>query len=154
PSSPSRRSTSSTCKSRPSWHAPGDDTAEGRAAGRTDASRRPERTGVGLLPSCLAVLQSRAMRRLTRLSLASALFVFAPGHPSAQPAATRTSIVGATLIDGNGGAPIPDAVIVVDGARITAAGPRSAVTIPTGAQQVDARGRWIIPGLIDTNVHL
>jgi imidazolonepropionase-like amidohydrolase len=28
------------------------------------------------------------------------------------------------------------------------------VSIPPGANQVDARGRWILPGLIDTNVHL
>ena len=63
-------------------------------------------------------------------------------------------IVGATLIDGNGGAPIADAVVLIDGARITAAGPRGAVAIPAGAQQIDARGRWLIPGLIDTNVHL
>src|SRR5262245_57336396 len=94
------------------------------------------------------------MRQLKRLSLASAALALALGHLSAQPAATRTVIVGATLIDGNGGAPIPDAAIVVDGARITAVGPRSAVAIPAGAQQVDARGRWIVPGLIDTNVHL
>src|SRR5439155_27250835 len=94
------------------------------------------------------------MRHHIRVSLAGAVFMLALGHLSAQPAATRTVIVGATLIDGNGGVPIPDAVLVVDGARITAAGPRSAVTIPAGARQVDVRGRWIIPGMIDTNVHL
>jgi imidazolonepropionase-like amidohydrolase len=88
-----------------------------------------------------------------RSALAGAGLVLAFTHLSAQPPA-RAAIVGATLIDGNGGAPIPDAVIVVDGARIVAAGPRSAVTIPAGAQQVDARGRWIVPGMIDTNVHL
>jgi len=70
------------------------------------------------------------------------------------PTAARTAIVGGTLIDGNGGAPIADAVILVDGARITAVGPRSAVAIPADARQIDARGRWIIPGMIDTNVHL
>jgi imidazolonepropionase-like amidohydrolase len=70
------------------------------------------------------------------------------------PAVTRTAIVGGTVIDGNGGPPIADAVVVIDGARISAVGPRTAVTIPTGARQVDARGRWLIPGLIDTNVHL
>jgi len=35
-----------------------------------------------------------------------------------------------------------------------AIGPRGRVTIPADASQVDARGRWIVPGLIDTNVHL
>src|SRR5262249_14034592 len=40
------------------------------------------------------------------------------------------------------------------GDRIAAVGPRSAVTIPADANRIDARGRWIVPGFIDTNVHL
>ena len=55
--------------------------------------------------------------------------------------AATSAIVGATIIDGTGNAPIADGVIVVSGARITAIGPRSAVTIPAGATQIDARGR-------------
>ena len=86
--------------------------------------------------------------------LAGACFVVAFAHLSAQAPAGRTAIVGATVIDGNGGAPIADAVIVVDGARIAAVGPRGAIAIPAGADQIDARGKWIVPGLIDTNVHL
>ncbi len=65
-----------------------------------------------------------------------------------------TAILGGTVIDGNGGAPIRDAAIVVSGERITAIGPRASVTIPAGANRIDAAGQWIIPGLIDTNVHL
>jgi imidazolonepropionase-like amidohydrolase len=74
--------------------------------------------------------------------------------PFAQPQGTATALVGGTVIDGNGGAPITDAVVVVTGSRITAVGPRTSVPIPADANQVDARGRWIVPGLIDTNVHL
>ena len=74
---------------------------------------------------------------------------------SAQPATnTMTAIVGGTLIDGNGGPPVADAVVLVRGGRITAAGPQGAVAVPADAERIDARGRWIIPGLIDTNVHL
>lgn len=72
--------------------------------------------------------------------------------PSAQTPVT--AILGATVIDGNGGAPIRDAAIVVSGARITAIGPRATVTIPAGATRIDATGQWIVPGFIDTNVHL
>ena len=72
----------------------------------------------------------------------------------AQAPGNRTAIVGGTVIDGNGGAPMADAVVLMDGARITAVGPRSAVPIPADARQIDARGRWVIPGMIDTNVHL
>jgi imidazolonepropionase-like amidohydrolase len=73
---------------------------------------------------------------------------------SAQPPAAATAIVGATVIDGNGGAPVVDAVVLLSGARITAIGPRRNVQIPSGATEIDARGRWIVPGFIDTNVHL
>ena len=73
------------------------------------------------------------------------------------PAGAQTgtvAIVGATLIDGNGGAAVPDAVVVIEGARIAAAGPRAAVRIPENATTIDAQGRYIVPGFIDTNVHL
>jgi imidazolonepropionase-like amidohydrolase len=93
------------------------------------------------------------MRHLTRLGLASALLALALGHVSAQSPA-RAAIVGATLIDGNGGAPIADAVVLVEGGRIAAVGRRGAIAIPPGAEEVNARGTWIIPGMIDTNVHL
>src|SRR5437773_6576074 len=76
------------------------------------------------------------------------------GESFVQPAAATTALVGATVIDGNGGSPIGDATIVIAGSRITAVGPRSRVSIPSDANQVDVRGRWILPGLIDTNVHL
>src|SRR6185503_18856361 len=64
------------------------------------------------------------------------------------------AIAGGTVIDGNGGAPLRDATIVVTGSRITAVGPRASVRIPEGARVIDAAGRYIIPGMIDTNVHL
>ncbi len=68
--------------------------------------------------------------------------------------ATVTAIVGATVIDGNGGAPIPDGVIVIEGERIAAVGPRSAVTVPRGAQVINGSGKFVTPGFIDTNVHV
>ncbi len=92
------------------------------------------------------------------LAVVLALAALAPAftHPAAhaQTPAAPTAIVGGTVVDGNGGRPIADAVVLIDGARITAVGPRGAVPIPAGAQQIDARGRWVLPGLIDTNVHL
>jgi len=64
------------------------------------------------------------------------------------------AIVGGTLIDGNGGAPIADAVIIVAGRRIAALGQRTNTPIPPGAKIIDATNRYIVPGFIDTNVHL
>ena len=57
------------------------------------------------------------------------------------------AIEGGTLIDGNGGAPVADAVVVVDGARIAAVGPRGAVKVPAGASIVDARGKVCYAGV-------
>lgn len=78
----------------------------------------------------------------------------ATGLSGQQPTPATTAIVGATLIDGNGGAPVADAVVVVNGGRITAAGPRTSVTVPAGATTIDGKGKFVTPGLIDTNIHL
>src|SRR5579884_2826213 len=59
-------------------------------------------------------------------------------------------IQGGTLIDGNGGAPVPNSVIVVQGNRITAVGRAGQVQVPAGAYVIDATGKWITPGLIDS----
>jgi imidazolonepropionase-like amidohydrolase len=65
-----------------------------------------------------------------------------------------SAITGATLIDGNGGPPIADSVVVIANGRITAAGSKSSTTIPSGATIVNGAGKFIVPGLVDTNVHL
>jgi len=70
----------------------------------------------------------------------------------AQPASL--AIVGGTLIDGNGGTPIRDAVVVMINGAISAVGPRATTTVPPGAQTIDATGKFIVPGFTDTNVHL
>jgi imidazolonepropionase-like amidohydrolase len=63
------------------------------------------------------------------------------------------AIVGARLIDGRGGKPVEDAVVVVRGSKIEAAGPRAQVTIPSEAKQIDANGLSLLPGLIDSHFH-
>ncbi|MSO62183.1 MAG: hypothetical protein EXQ50_08860 [Acidobacteria bacterium] len=63
------------------------------------------------------------------------------------------AITGARIIDGQGGAPIDNAVMVVGGGRITAIGPRATTTIPGGLRTIDARGATIIPGLWDMHGH-
>ena len=72
----------------------------------------------------------------------------------AQGSEPALAIVGATLIDGNGGPPVRDATIVVRGKQIVAVGPRSSVTVPAGARIIDGAGKFAMPGIIDTNVHV
>jgi imidazolonepropionase-like amidohydrolase len=67
---------------------------------------------------------------------------------------TLVAIVGATVIDGNGGTPVADATVVVRGKRIAAIGPRASTPVPKGARVIDGSGKFVTPGFIDTNVHL
>jgi len=64
------------------------------------------------------------------------------------------AIQAGRLIDGHGGDPIEDAVLLVEGKKIAAVGPAAAVEIPQGAEVVDASGKTVMPGLIDTHVHI
>src|SRR5437016_4843764 len=59
------------------------------------------------------------------------------------------AILGAVLIDGAGGPPLSDSVVVVAGGRIRAAGARSNVPIPAEADKINGAGKFIVPGLID-----
>ena len=75
-------------------------------------------------------------------------------RPIAHAADGSLVITGGTLIDGTGGAPVRDAVIVIDNGHFVAAGRRADVTVPAGAREINAQGKFILPGLIDANVHL
>src|SRR5205085_4601340 len=70
--------------------------------------------------------------------------------PPGTPAPPR-AIVGATLIDGRGGAPVANANVIIRDGKIECAGTNCAV--PEGVTVVDAKGMWIAPGLIDAHVH-
>jgi imidazolonepropionase-like amidohydrolase len=67
--------------------------------------------------------------------------------------ASTIAIVGGTLIDGTGAAPVPDAAVVIRNGRIVAVGSRSKVKIPKDASVVDAKGKTILPGLWDMHAH-
>lgn len=64
-----------------------------------------------------------------------------------------TVISGGVLINTDGSPPLDDAVIVIEGSRIAAVGLRGEIDIPDDAEIIDAAGRWIIPGLIDSHIH-
>lgn len=64
------------------------------------------------------------------------------------------AIVGGLLIDGTGGPPVEDAVVLVEGERITRVGTVGDIEVPEGARVVDAEGLTVMPGLTDAHVHL
>src|SRR5262245_13465974 len=59
-------------------------------------------------------------------------------NPAGTPAPAR-ALVGATLVDGTGRAPVPDALVVTRGGRIEYAGPRRGRALPAGVDTVDMR---------------
>ena len=72
------------------------------------------------------------------------------------PAPQRDSllaIVGVRLIDGLGGLPVDDAVVMIDGNRIAEVGMMGELEIPENAILYDAKGKTLMPGLIDSHLH-
>src|SRR5688500_9777659 len=63
------------------------------------------------------------------------------------------ALVGATLIDGRGGAPLSNSCIIVRNERIEAVGARDDIAIPNDAQIIEVRGLTVLPGLIDAHYH-
>jgi len=64
------------------------------------------------------------------------------------------AILGATLIDGRGSPPITNSAVVIRGERIVSAGPRGMIAVPSEAEEIDAGGMTLVPGLIDAHFHL
>lgn len=63
------------------------------------------------------------------------------------------ALLGATVIDGTGGPPLSNAVIVVRRGKVESIGTRAGFELPPRTGSVDVSGRWIIPGLIDAHAH-
>jgi imidazolonepropionase-like amidohydrolase/Tol biopolymer transport system component len=97
-------------------------------------------------------------------------FTFVPGAPRELPKADAAgvrvgftqpsdvpggviAITGARIVTMKGDEVIADGTIVVEGNRITAVGPTQRILVPAGAKTVDARGKTIIPGIVDVHWH-
>ena len=78
--------------------------------------------------------------------------------PTTTPTPTATpvpslAVINGTLIDGTGFDPVKNAVLIIQGERVVAVGPRSSIDIPAGAQIIDAQGATILPGFFNAHVH-
>ncbi|HEY3216888.1 MAG TPA: amidohydrolase family protein [Candidatus Eisenbacteria bacterium] len=82
-----------------------------------------------------------------KIAMTSA-FPALPGVP-----APPRAIVGGALIDGTGRAAVRNAVVILRDGKIEALGPPSRVRVPAGVDTLDARGCWVLPGLVDSHVH-
>jgi len=94
-------------------------------------------------------------RGLRRLALAACAALAAPCLAADASPPARMLYSNATVIDGTGADPRPAQDILVSGERIVATGPHGSLAAQAGdAATVDLTGRYVIPGLIDTHVHL
>jgi imidazolonepropionase-like amidohydrolase len=90
------------------------------------------------------------MSWLTFWVLVLAGVLFLPATAQAEPVLYRN----ATLIDGSGAAPTPAMSVLVEGERIVAVGTADQLSAPANARVVDLSGKYLMPGLIDSHVHL
>ena len=89
----------------------------------------------------------------TVLALAAAS-AGAPGERQAAAAGPGVlAVVGGRVLTGTG-VEFENGVVLVEGGRIKAVGPAASVPIPPGARVVDASGRVVTPGLVDSHSHL
>lgn len=95
---------------------------------------------------------------MKQIWLAALAFVLAPpafAEPFAPPApGTVTVYRDVQLIDGTGAAARPGMSVVVDGQRIRAVVATRDLVVTRGAEVIDLHGAWMLPGLIDSHVHL
>ena len=66
----------------------------------------------------------------------------------------KKALVGGTLIDGYGNAPITDSVVLIDGDIITGVGTVQTLSIPESYEIISTEGMSVLPGLWDMHVHL
>jgi imidazolonepropionase-like amidohydrolase len=110
----------------------------------------------GSSPSTALSLTGRAFGRRTLVAGAGGVLA-AGALPSVAAAAPRTlsriwAIVGATVFDGIRS--VPDSTVLISGDRVVRVGRRAEVPLPPGTDVVDGRGKFVIPGLIETHHHL
>lgn len=86
--------------------------------------------------------------------MATTFAMLASGAAGAMQAKKLTALVGGTLIDGYGGPPLRNSVVLIEGERVLAVGQVGSLAIPAGAEVISTEGMSVLPGLWDAHVHL
>jgi imidazolonepropionase-like amidohydrolase len=104
------------------------------------------------IAGCAAHQQPSAQPTSTAATPAAAPAARAPFSSTYTVAASPPTLIrGATVLTGTG-TRIDDGDVLIVGGRIAAVG--SALGAPADARVIDARGRWVTPGLIDVHSHM
>src|SRR4030095_13296014 len=88
------------------------------------------------------------------LALLSAIALLSINSQSPAQSQSIKALVGGTLIDGFGGKPIRNSVILIEGERIKSVGQVGTLEVPKGAEIISTEGMSVLPGLWDMHVHL
>jgi imidazolonepropionase-like amidohydrolase len=88
-----------------------------------------------------------------RRSLALTLVLIWISQMAAQPKSETVAITGVTVVEVESGELLSDRTVIVNGDRIGAVSPDRQLNVPTGARVLNARGKFLIPGLWDMHVH-
>ena len=94
------------------------------------------------------------MRFVVRFVASCSLFACALATAALAQPAKKLALVGGMLLDGYEVPPVHHAAILIEGNKIVRVGPAAEVTLPPDAEIIDTSGRVMMPGLIDTHVHL
>ena len=84
--------------------------------------------------------------------LTAVVFLLQPAQAPGTPA--PVALVGASVLSMIDQRIAPDQTVLIRDGRIEAVGPRNRVAVPAGVRRIDARGKFLMPGLVDTHVHL
>ena len=94
----------------------------------------------------------RSSKALTAFFLAMSATI--AGGEEAAPDIKTTALVGVTVIDGRGNPPLENQTLIIEGERIKELFTTGKGKVPGHATQVSLEGKYLLPGLIDSHVHL
>ena len=98
-------------------------------------------------------LESTVIVALATIALSSPTRLVAQ-QPRTTVTRTPLALVGGTLIDGTGAAPVRDSVVLIVGDRVEKVGTVATLSVPAGYTKVSTEGMTVLPGLWDPHVHL
>jgi len=95
------------------------------------------------------------VKRWTRVFLFSCVFLITVNHPLASsPPSNITAVKCGHLLDVKSGVMLENRIVLIEGERILQVGSAQEVRVPPGARVIDLGDATLLPGLIDTHVHL
>ena len=103
-------------------------------------------------------MSTRALSATTRLAVVLVgvwvAWSYAVAPPAVQAQGGTTAFTGARIFDGTGRPAIEQGTLVISNGRVQQVGPQASVKVPDGATRVDASGKTIVPGLINSHGHV